>query len=172
MPRYVLHNPKAQNPQPVIGWYDTDNVHRDLTRLPPTEHLVEVTDDIWDRHLVGYQRPNQWVVDNGVVVETDASAIPPVKPPLPPHVVITSATKPELNHAFALDAAPHIGDLARDAVSGVGLPGGQPTVGIPSMDGTIHDFSGEQVVALYKVLRDTKHNKVIGKPTEDTAEIP
>jgi hypothetical protein len=145
-------NPKGFFPQIV-------DIPDDI-RPPLPDGTIEVSETIWHAWM---SNPYQRLV-NGELVPIDA--------PLSPHIVITSATKPELNHAFDINSAPYIGDLARDAVSGVGLPGGLPTVGIASMDGTIHDFSGEQVLALYKVLRDTKHQKVIGKATEDTAEIP
>lgn len=71
-------------------------------------------------------------------------------------ISITSAGSPTLDATYSLDAAAIglTGRVARDAASGLGLPGGGETFVWPDMSGTPREFSAAQVIELYKAMRD------------------
>jgi hypothetical protein len=46
MPKYAQFDPVAPSPQPVTGWYDTDEFN--YPNLPPSSSLLQLTQAQWD----------------------------------------------------------------------------------------------------------------------------
>lgn len=71
-------------------------------------------------------------------------------------VNITSTSTPALNSLYALDTTTldQIGSVARDAASGIGLPGGGSTFTYPDAAGVPHSFTSAQIITLYRAMRD------------------
>lgn len=49
MPKFAQFDHSAPAPQPVLGWYDTDEF--DYPNLPPQADLIALTDTQWDSRL-------------------------------------------------------------------------------------------------------------------------
>jgi hypothetical protein len=64
MPRFAQYDPKAEQPAPVIGWYDTDIL--DYPNLPGEKELIQMTDSQWAKH---FNSPNGWNVNNGKLID-------------------------------------------------------------------------------------------------------
>lgn len=66
-------------------------------------------------------------------------------------ILITSTSNPELNATYSMDTETmvEIGSVARDAASGMGLPGDGPTFTYQS-----RSFTEEQITACYKAMRN------------------
>lgn len=71
-------------------------------------------------------------------------------------LAVTSTATPALDATYSLATADFaaLGSIARDASSGLGLPGGGATAPVKDIDGTPHDFPEADVIALYKAERD------------------
>lgn len=71
-------------------------------------------------------------------------------------IIITSTGSPSINATYALDQTTldQVGSVARDAASGLGLPGGLSTFTYPDIDGIPHDLTSDNVVALYQAMRN------------------
>ncbi|HXA23633.1 MAG TPA: hypothetical protein VNW90_15185 [Acetobacteraceae bacterium] len=71
-------------------------------------------------------------------------------------IAITSTGTPALNATYALDPTTmeQIGSVARDNAASLGLPGGLPTFVYPDASGTPHTFTGSQIDAVYRAMRD------------------
>jgi hypothetical protein len=61
MPRFVHFDPAAPA-GPVLGWYDTDELH--YPNPPPEEARIAVSDAVWDRRM-----DSAWRVEAGQLVE-------------------------------------------------------------------------------------------------------
>jgi hypothetical protein len=71
-------------------------------------------------------------------------------------IAITCTSNPALNETFALDdtTMAQIGSVARDAASGLGLPMNLPVFIYPNLAGEPCQFTHDQVVGIYKAMRD------------------
>jgi hypothetical protein len=71
-------------------------------------------------------------------------------------IAITSTGTPTISATYALDdlTMNQIGPVARDFAAGFGLPGGASTFTYPDATGRPRTFTGPQMVALYKAMRD------------------
>jgi hypothetical protein len=154
MPRYANFSSSVPSPSPVLGWYDTDAL--DYPTLPAPADMLEMSDAQWDARLGGV-----WAVDGGELV----AYTPPPRPPnadqvydtkIAAGIAITSTSTPDLTCTMALDSTTmdQIGAVARDASSGLGLPGGLDTFTYPDIDSTPRAFSQAQIIALYRAQRD------------------
>lgn len=141
MPKYAYFDPTVPSPSPVIGWYDADGI--DYPNLPPSDHLVVMTDDAWAHRFDTLQM----AVANGEVV-----AYTPPPPVLTPAqqakllllggLTISSTANPSLNGTYnALDQQSHIqAELISLLVNGVFADGGS-SCDWPDIDGTVHTFA-------------------------------
>jgi len=66
MPKFALYDPKAPSPQPVVGWYDTDNFEH--AKLPAKDKLILVLPEVWKQRL---DDPAGFVVVDGSVQHKD-----------------------------------------------------------------------------------------------------
>lgn len=71
-------------------------------------------------------------------------------------ITITSTGNPSLNALYALDpiTMDQVGSVARDAASGLGLPGNQATFFYPDANGNQAAFSATELINSYKAMRD------------------
>lgn len=71
-------------------------------------------------------------------------------------LTITSTGSPDVDGTYALDSVTldQIGSVARDASSGLGLPGGLTTFIYPDITGTPHSMTSTNVVDVYKEMRN------------------
>jgi hypothetical protein len=71
-------------------------------------------------------------------------------------IVITCTGNAALSATYAIDPTTmnEVGSVARDAASGLGLPGGGSTFTYPDATGTPRTFTSTQLIALYKAQRD------------------
>ncbi len=71
-------------------------------------------------------------------------------------IAITSTGTPAISATYALDQTTldQIGAVARDSAAGLGLPGGAATFTYPDINGVPRTFTGAQIQALYKAMRD------------------
>lgn len=71
-------------------------------------------------------------------------------------VALTSTATPAISATYALDPTTldQIGSVARDAAAGLGLPGGLTSFTYPDITGNPKSFSGANIQALYKAMRD------------------
>lgn len=69
MPKFAFYRPADPAPQPVMGWYDTDNFTH--AELPPDEHLVRVTAEQWKARLTD---PAGWIVKKGKIIPKEKTA--------------------------------------------------------------------------------------------------
>lgn len=69
---------------------------------------------------------------------------------------ITCTGDPTISAVYALDVDTmnQVGAVARDAASGLGLPGDAATFTYPDLLGAPHAFTAVQFIALYKAMRD------------------
>lgn len=68
MPKFALYDPADAAPQPVRGWYDTDNFTH--AQLPEGDRLIQVTDAVWKARLAD---PSGFVVKKGKIVPKEKS---------------------------------------------------------------------------------------------------
>jgi hypothetical protein len=158
MPQYALFDSSIMPPMPVIGWYDTDL--NDYPNLPDLSELLELGTDQWSIRL-----SQTWAVVDGTLV--------PYTPPPPVltlqqqadlelstrrknGIAITSTSTSTLSGTMALDDVTmnQFGSVARDAASGLGLPGDMPVFVYPTIDGSPFQFNEIQVIAVYKAQRN------------------
>lgn len=147
----------TKNPPIVIGFYDTDMVA--YATMPPDSELYRMTDTEAQNRMSELG----WRLVNGAL-----APIPLAGPDLSQQadaqlaarigngIALTSDSTPALATTFALDDTTlmQIGSVARDAGSGLGLPGGYPVFGYPDKDGTIRQFTEAQIIGLYRAMRD------------------
>src|SRR5260221_8745451 len=71
-------------------------------------------------------------------------------------LAVTSTGTPQINATYALDdlTLTQVGSVARDAASGLGLPGGQASFSYPDATGQPRALTSTNVQALYKAMRD------------------
>lgn len=71
-------------------------------------------------------------------------------------IAITSTGTPAISGTYALDqlTLDQIGSVARDAGSGLGLPGDLTSFAYPDIDGAPHAFAAADIQHLYKAMRD------------------
>lgn len=154
MAKYASYDSSVPEPSPVLGWYDADAFEYPEP-VPPIAR-IELSDEFWNTEHRG-----AFAVRNGVL----EPYTPPVPPPTPQQllaqkiadgIAITCTSNSALNKTFALDSVTmdQIGSVARDFASGLGLPMGAPTFTYPSKSGEPCEFTGTQVVALYRAQRD------------------
>jgi hypothetical protein len=109
--------------------------------------------------------PDGLAVEQGWTYDGTAFAAPVPVPPTADEVygekiaeglAVTSTATPALDATYPLMPNDFglLGSIARDAASGLGLPGGGATAPIKDIDGTPHDFPEADVIALYKAERD------------------
>lgn len=160
MARYAYFNSNTPSPSPVLGWYDTEASNYDS--LPGAANLFTLTDAQWDARLAA---PNGWAVSNGALIPYNAP-----DPPVPldiqaanaltAHIAmgiaITCSGNSALNATYALDdtTLTQIGSVARDAKSGMGLPGGASTFTYPDAAGVPRTFTSAQLIMTYIAMRD------------------
>lgn len=158
--KYAYFNSSVAAPSPVIGWIDNDD--ETFSNLPGAQNLLLLTEDQWDAHMAD---PNGWAVNNGQLAPYSAPA-----PELPPDVqaanaltahiamgiAITCSGNSALNATYALDdtTLTQIGSVARDAKSGMGLPGGASTFTYPDAAGVSRTFTSAQLIMTYIAMRD------------------
>lgn len=115
---------------------------------------VEISDDIWQ----------QWLADQTMRLQSGTLVSVPSQPnagqifasKLAEGIQITSTGTQSLSATYALDdlTLAQIGSIARDAASGLGLPGGGNTFSYPDISGVPKSLSAANVQALYKAMRD------------------
>lgn len=156
MTRYASFDPSSSPPHPVIGWYDTEEFV--YPTLPDLTHRLELTDEQWHGRMVD---PSAWAVNgNDLVPYTH-----PTPPPTPDQalaskisdgIAITCSGDAAVSATYALDAQTmtEVGSVARDAASGLGLPGGGETFIYPDKSGQPHAFTSARLIALYQAMRN------------------
>jgi hypothetical protein len=69
---------------------------------------------------------------------------------------VVFVSSPSLSGTYALDDGLDLvlGPAARDVAGNLGLPRGRETLAYADLAGVIHEFTADQVCALYSALRD------------------
>jgi hypothetical protein len=151
MPKLAYYD-HTKTSTPVLGWYDTDATT--YPTMPDQADLLPVTDAQWLARL-----STPYIV-NGVPAgapPSDAMAAGlALATAIASGITIASTGTPALNGVYALDALTmdQVGAVARDAASGLGLPGGGSTFEYPDRAGTPMTFTEQQIIGLYKAMRD------------------
>lgn len=155
MPYYAQYDPDATEPAPIIGWYDATRLR--YPNLPRTG-LLSISYDEWTRHFVD---PNAWAVQNGaLVIYTAPPPVPTADSILADKlslgIAITSTDAPAISGTYALDSVTldQIGAVARDFMTGLGLPFDAEFFDYPDATGAMHTFTGPEIASLYKAMRD------------------
>lgn len=153
MPKFAQFDHAAPEPRRVLGWYDTDALAYPV--LPASADLLQVTDEQWAARLAN---ASAWAVTAGALVSyvTPASASGELAARIAAGITVVSTGAPALNAVYALDSVTlgQIGSVARDAASGLGLPGGAATFAYPDATGSPRVFDQTQMINLYKAQRD------------------
>lgn len=119
-------------------------------------------DDAGDIVFGAAMTPEQTAAVAAVYAAHNPDAIPALTPDqvlaekIAAGIAITCTGTPALNATYALDATTmdQIGSVARDAASGLGLPGGAASFTYPDASGQPRTFTSAQIVALYRAQRD------------------
>jgi len=69
MAQYAQFDPKASQPAPVLGWYDTDQFN--YRNLPAAEGLITLNSSQWALH---YNNPHAFAVLNGKLIDIQDKA--------------------------------------------------------------------------------------------------
>lgn len=156
MTRYAWIGPGPMSETPILvkAWIDTDVMK--YLNMPPTNELLEMTDEQWDA------RSTMDHIGSAGFVERP---IPPAPPPTAADILagkiaaglsVTCTGDASVSSTYALDAQTmdQIGSVARDAASGLGLPTGAPTFTYPDLGGIPRTFTADRLISLYKAQRD------------------
>lgn len=165
MPRYACFDPDVPFPSPVIAWLDTDEINYG-DAMPNASALVELNDVQWADRL---SNPSGFAVNatNAIIPhvqqeqQRERSAEELIDDEVDALIAngfaVTFESFPAaLSSRYAVDdqTMNEIGSVARDAGSGLGLPGGLPVFTYPDFNSVPVQFTAAQLTALYKALRD------------------